>query len=87
MTGRGQPLVIDDRLAGLRIEHRLAGHRIDQRLLEVLEVDVARLEPIARLAHAAGGEEGVLGEEAVLGGLLHHVGVQPQQALVGAAPA
>ena len=79
--------MLDDRLARLRIDHRLAGDRIDHRPLDVLEVDVAGLEPIARLAHAAGREEGVLGEEAVLGGLLHHVGVQPQQALVAAAPA
>ena len=79
--------MIDDRLAGVRIDQRLAGRRVDHRLLDVLEVHVARLEPIARLAHAAGGEEGVLGEEAVLGGLLQHVGVQPQQPLVAAAPA
>ena len=74
--------MLDHRLAGGRIEHRLAGQRIDHRLLEVLEVDVAGLEAVAWLAHPAGGEEGVLGEVVVRGGLLEHVGVQPQQPLV-----
>ena len=78
----GQLFVVDRLQVRLRIDHRLAGDRIEHWRLEILKIDVARLKPIAGIAHPARSEEGVLGEKTVLGGLLHYVGVQPQQARV-----
>ena len=75
------------RLAGRRIDAGWPVYGIDDRVLDVLEVDLARLEPIARHAQPAGGEEGVLGDEAVGPGLLQDLGMQPHQPLVLAARA
>ena len=74
--------MLDLWLAGRWISHSLAGHGIDHRALDILEVNIARLEPIARLAHAAGGDKCIFGEETVAAGLLDHLGFQPQHALV-----
>ena len=79
--------MLDHRLAGLRIDERLVGERIDERRLHVIDAQVLGLEPIARHADAAGGDRRSGGLEVLAVDLLQHVGLEPHQPLILAAPA
>ena len=77
----GQSLVFDHRLARGGVDFGLAGKGVHKRPLNVFEMDVAHLQAIAGLAHAAGCYERVLGEEMILARLTQDFALQPQYAL------
>src|SRR4029078_2087143 len=69
----GQSLVAD----GWR-----TGDRVDGRCFEIFERDLLRLEGIARLFDAAGGEHALLGREVILIELMESGRAEAYQALV-----
>ena len=74
--------MLDHLLARDGIDFRRAGQRVDHRALDVLEVHVFSLHPVAGVFHAAAGDERVVREKVVGARLPHDVGPQAQQAAV-----
>ena len=70
------------RLARRRIDARHAGVGIDERLRPVGERDRLRFEAVGRVFEAAGGEQGVLGDEPRGVELPNGAGLEPHEALV-----